>query len=271
MTKHFAAITCPELALGKYKREYLISPLLVAMEPCIVAGGKKQLKTSMMLDAGISLATQSPFLGCFTVSRSLKVGMMSGESGPATLQETARRIAETKGFFLADIANLIFAATVPRIEVQEHLDGLREFIGQHRLELLILDPAYMCMPGDEAGNLFKQGRLLGTVTELCSEMKCTLILVHHTKRPYGNPFRPPELGDIAWAGFQEWARQWWLINRTRPYEPGSGIHDIWLNAGGSAGHSGLWQVGIEEGICDGVSRRIWKPNVSLTRGDGYVR
>jgi hypothetical protein len=41
-----------------------------------------------------------------------------------------------------------------------------------------------------------------------------------------------------------------LIGRRAVYEPGSGQHKLWLNVGGSAGHSGTWGIDIDEGIDD---------------------
>src|SRR5262249_38499096 len=43
----------------------------------------------------------------------------------------------------------------------------------------------------------------------------------------------------------------------------SGLHKLWLNVGGSAGHGGLWSVDIEEVIADeGFAGRKWSVSVN---------
>ena len=127
---------------------------------------------------------------------------------------------------------------------------------------MIIDPVYMAMSGADAGNLFIQGQLLRGISELCQELDCTLILCHHTKRNTGHDvYQPPELEDIAWAGFQEWARQWLLVGRREAYGPGSGMHRLWLTAGGSVGHGGRWGIDISEGTYDGDGGRSWEVTV----------
>jgi hypothetical protein len=130
-----------------------------------------------------------------------------------------------------------------------HLNALKRMIHDAGCEVLIVDPAYLCMPGTDAANLFKQGEMLRRVSELCERNGVGLVLAHHTKKGSQNTSenKLPELDDLAWAGFAEFARQWLLVGRREDFVPGSGEHKLWLNVGGSAGHSSSWAVDIEEG------------------------
>ena len=71
------------------------------------------------------------------------------------------------------------------------------------LEVLGVDPAYMCLPNVDHANLFQVGEQLRGVSKVCQETGAMLLLAHHTRKTKIDPFSPPELEDIAWAGFQE--------------------------------------------------------------------
>ncbi len=261
----YKRLSCAELDVGSYELEYLIDRTLVAGQPCIVAGGKKCLKTSLLLDMGISLAMGGFFLGKLKVNRACKVGIMTGESGLATIQETARRICRAAGHNLADIGGLVFSEDLPQFGSVDHENALHRFIMDDELEVLIIDPAYLCLPGADAGNLFVQGDLLRGMSKVCTKTGCMMILAHHNRKTKVDPFSPPELEDIAWAGFQEFARQWILVGRREAYEPGTGEHRLWLSVGGSAGHTALWAADISEGTRETEGGRFWQ--VDLMHAD----
>jgi len=257
----YRRLTCAELDQGAYDLEYLIDGALVAGQPCGLAGGKKSMKTSLLIDLGISLAMGGCFLGKLRVNRACRVGIMTGESGLATIQETARRICKAAGYTLADIGGLVFSDQLPRFGSPDHQDAVRRFITDDELEVLAIDPAYLCMPGADANNYFIQGELLRSMGDVCADAGCMMMLAVHNKKGKADPFTPPELEDIAWAGFQEYFRQWLLLGRRERYEPGTGEHRLWLNVGGSAGHSALWAVDIAEGTRETPGGRFWSVNV----------
>ncbi len=247
-----------------YQTDYLVPNVLAKWQPAIVAGGSKAGKTTIVTDLAISLAADVPFLGYYRTSGSYRTMLMSGESGLPVLQETARRICKAAGIWLDDLeGQLYFSGDVPKLGNPQSLRAVDNLLTEYAIEVLIIDPLYLALPGNDAGNLYIQGQYLRTVGELCQKHGTTLVLVHHTRKNVGgNPFDPPELADIAWSGCQEFARQWLLIGRRERYEPGSGTHRLWLNVGGSAGHSGCWAIDIEEGTNDASQGRSWDVSVS---------
>ena len=141
----------------------------------------------------------------------------------------------------------------------------------------IIDPLYLCLAsGGSNGrpvdmkNLFEVGPLLLAVAKTCLDAGATPILIHHNKLTGGNDNGKPELGDLAFAGIQEFARQWILLGRRGRFVPGSGVHELWLTVGGSIGHSGEWAVDVREGTMDrDFSGRIWEVTVK-SAGDAIA-
>ena len=268
----FQAITSRELDENQYELTYLIDGILVSGQPGVIAGPKKTLKTNISIDLALSLAEGGLFLGQFNVPKAVRVGIMSGESGAATIQETARRIAEAKAKSLREFEGVFWSFEVPQLGNALHTDALRRFIETYQLDVLILDPTYLMMLtlGDNAGNLFIVGSFLKSLGELAQTTGCTPLLCHHLKKGIADPYEPAELENIAWAGFQEFVRQWILLNRRIRYDPDhGGHHELWISVGGSAGHSGLWGVNIDEGTRQDPGGRCWEVDV-ITASEAYA-
>ena len=247
------------------RHRWLIKRILVRDQPALLGGPKKSMKTSIMLDAAVSLGSGRPFLNTFEIPERVKVAVLSGESGQITIRETALRVAKAKGVPLSS-CDVMWGFELPRLSVDADIAALAAALKENQVAVVFIDPAYLCMLGGntevQANNMFQIGPLLMRVTKVCQEVGATLILVHHTTKPAGmlrmQAGEPLELEDLAYAGFQEFTRQWALINRRVKYEPGSGKHSLWLNIGGSAGQSGCWGVDVSEGVLrDDFSGRTW--------------
>ena len=257
----FEFLSAAGLASSNFSHEWLVNGVLVKGQPCVIAGPKKCLKTNTLIELAFCLATGNRFLGKFIVPNACNVGVMSGESGPATIQETFARIVKSAGWNPEYVEGLHFCFELPALEDQLDLAQLRRLIKDRNLSALILDPAYLCLSlGDSASNLFSVGDKLKPLSKLGQETGCTIILVHHTRKSTGqNEFSEPQLEEIAFAGFQEWARQWILLNRREAYQPdNAGEHKLWFVAGGSAGHSQSWALDITEGSIEDEGGRIWE-------------
>jgi hypothetical protein len=98
--------------------------------------------------------------------------------------------------------------------------------------------------------MFDMGPLFSAAADACLRVGAMPIFGHHTKREAAKKKEAIGLEDLAYSGASEFARQWLLVNRRDKYEPGTGLHRLWLSVGGSMGQSGLWSVDIDEGQLD---------------------
>lgn len=266
----FKVYGASELSRTDFRPEWLCRGVLVKGQPCVVGAAKKGLKTTQMVEMGVSLASATPFLGRFDIPRRTTVLFMSGESGGVAIQDTTRRVCDAKDIGMEVLEGRYFVSfDLPRLSAEEDLQSLGDLIGELKAEVVIIDPLYLCLVGGDRpvdpANLYQTGPLLSAVARRCLDAGATPVLVHHFKQGVGEPYAPPELGNLAFSGIQEFARQWILLGRRSRYVPGSGFHDLWLTVGGSSGHSGEWAVDVNEGtIDDDFSGRTW--NVTVKSG-----
>jgi hypothetical protein len=267
-------ITTEKLLACARPPAWLVRPVIVTRQLGIIGAPKKTLKTSLMIDLAVSLSAGVPFLGHFPVPRKLRVVMLSGESGEWVTAETVRRVCVARGVIDPASLKVVWGFRLPRLAWPADLASLGRGLAAFKAEVLILDPLYLsllCGVKDlEASSIYDIGPLLGGVAETCLAADCTPLLVHHANRQLrvGDVM---ELEHLAFAGIQEAARQWLLLSRQEAYEPGSGLHRLWMSYGGSAGHSGLQSLEVDEGrLSEDFTGRRWEVRVA-TAGEGRVQ
>lgn len=260
-------VTSAVFASADYRPNWHIKNALVERQPCIAGGPQKSLKTTICgIDLGVSLAAGVDWLGTFAIPVRRRVGIISGESGPFTLQETAHRVCRAKGLNLEDLGDYLqWQFRLPQLAVNEQLEAMRAGLEKDGIEVAVIDPLYLSLlAGTElaASNLYDIGPLLLRVAQACLSVGTTPILLHHTTKPSARKFEPLGLDDLAFSGVAEFARQWILLSRREAYEGGTGRHALWMVIGGSVGHGGHYAVDVDEGqLAEDFTGRTWELTV----------
>lgn len=243
----FEPVTLAEFSRSCLRVDWLIDRVLVANEPMIIAAPKKSMKTSVLVDMAISLAiADGRWLGEFETQDPISTVFISAESSKVALLRKSLDVCKAYGIDAGEIENLHLEFRAPKFKNAAHLKATGELIEQTKAKVIIVDPSYFCLDGEDAGNLMVMGDQLKTFADVCIEAGATPILAHHFHKTV-QAGDEPRLEHITWAGFQEYAAQWILMNRRTPYEPGSGHHELIVSTGGRISGGGLWAVDIDEG------------------------
>ena len=247
-----------EMAGETFDLDYVVDGILVDQQPFIFAGKDKCLKSTIMLELAISIGTGKPFLDRWDVLKPQPVVFLSAESGLATLKDKARASLHAKGMSLRDADQVTITDEIINITSERDIDAIETLMLDRESSLLMIDPAYLVVPGDQSSNLQGQGDILRKFTARMNFNGFTWGICHHAKKnhPIGEPL---ERSDMSGAGWGEYFRQWMLFNhRTKP-DMEAGNFELWMNFGGSAGHSGCVGLDIHEGIFNPrIQWREWK-------------
>jgi hypothetical protein len=175
--------------------EWLARGVLVKDQPCVFGGPSKTLKTSILIDLAISLASMTPFLGRFQIPSRRRVAFISGESGRAVIQANAKQVCNERRLPYSEAAGIYWGFELPNLSNDEHREVIARTIRDHEIEVIAFDPLYlMLLSGGgkaDAKDMFQMGPLLSDIAVTCQEAGATPVLCHHFVKNREDPLGPP--------------------------------------------------------------------------------
>lgn len=165
------------------------------------------LKSFLALDAALSLATATPFLGGrrFRVegAEPVHVIYVVGE-GLAGINDRVEGWCQERGIPRSQaVENVTFLNGAAQLASDADMADIRALVETRRTALVVYDTQARCTVGLEEDSATAQGLAIAKVTELVNDTGVTALLLHHT--PKSNP--EVGRGTIAWTNAldTEWA------------------------------------------------------------------
>lgn len=159
---------------------WLVKDLISTGGCGIVVGPPKGLKTWLLIDLLVSIATGTQFLGKFEVINKGKVLFFCAEQNEESIKKRVLSVAITRGLTESDLSNfLIIAENNMDLSDRGDFSKLIATIDEHQPVLVALDPLRRVMSIDE--NSSKQvGEILSKIRNVQRELNVSFVLAHHT-------------------------------------------------------------------------------------------
>jgi len=168
----------------------------------VVAGSAKAGKTWSCIDAAISAASGTPWLGRFDADLIGPVLYFVGEGGKRKIMRRSMGVAEGRGLYLGDLP-IQYVMRAPNLSDDVAIENLRITVDRVRPVLTIVDPFYLAGGAKaDASKLNSMGEVLINPQMICQEANSALMVAAHCNRNKG----ASGLDQISGAGLAEWAR-----------------------------------------------------------------
>ena len=161
--------------------DYIVDGLLVGGARMVLGGEpKKALKTWLLMQMGLCIATGQDFLG-FKVPAAKRVLFYSGEEPRWRVQERLEKIGSGLGITDLDTPFFIAGDDVGqiRIDLTEHIDNLIELAKELKVDVVILEPFRRLHHAEENASS-EIAPILDELTRLTRETGAAVVMSHHT-------------------------------------------------------------------------------------------
>ncbi len=230
--------------LAEQPVQWMVDNVFSCDQPTIFGAKQKSLKTTLLTDLAVSLASGLSWLGKFNVSQRRRVLLVTGEASEAAAIRKVRRAAQCRNLRREDLTDYlrIEAITFPTLPSLDDCIAVESAVKAYGIEVVILDPLYMGLQGLNTSNLTEVGPALRRFMAMCRP--ANVIIAHHVKKTaYFDD--APNLEDLSQAGIAEFAGNYWLMGRISEYV-GDGIHKLAIRYGGRDEQFGLLKLDFDE-------------------------
>ncbi|MCH2203040.1 MAG: AAA family ATPase, partial [Fuerstiella sp.] len=244
-TRRFAGAAVSDLwSLADQPIEWLVDGVFSAGQPTIFGAKQKALKTTLLSDLAVCLATGWPWLRKFEVPKKRRVLMIVGEASEGAAIRKIRRAAASLNLRAEDFNDQlrIEAVNFPTLPSTADCAAVQRVIKEHTIEVVILDPLYMGLQGVNTTNLTEVGPAMRQFMQSC--YPASVVIAHHIKKSASFD-DAPNLEDLSQAGIAEFAGNYWLMGRMGEYQ-GDGKHTLAVRYGGRDEQFGLLKLDFDE-------------------------
>lgn len=180
---------------------FLLRGLWPAGDYGIHSAPAKAQKTWTTVDAAVSVASGTPFLGHVPVDTTGPVVILAGEGGARNLLRRLRATAEAHYLDAVEDLPITVTTRAPHLDDDLHLADMRAVVEAVEPALVCLDPLYLAAGGANLADLYGMGKLLERVQHVCADAGAALWVTTHHNRKDGRG-----AGRILGAGPAEWGR-----------------------------------------------------------------
>lgn len=242
----FAGVDAKDLA--KYvdmEADWLVDGIFSADQPTVFGAASKATKTTQLVDLSVSLATTTPWLGHFPVSKRRKVLFITGESNYRAASKRIKRALDVRGFTWSDVSEYLRVEAIefPSLPSATDQAAITRDVKDHGIDVVIIDPLYRGLTGVDLFKMNEMGSAIIQFVKACQP--ASVIISHHIVKAAAREMGQPTLEDLSGAGLAESAGNWWLIGRNGPYAFDR-MHDLSVVYGGRDEQAGLLRVVFNE-------------------------
>lgn len=169
------------LPLQPEEQRWLVTDLWSDHAVGIVGGQPKSFKTFLALDLAVSVASGTPCLRRFPVSRPGRVVLYAAEDSLDIVRRRLEGICAAAGVKLAELDILVITEPSVRLDIEAVRRRLDETVAKLLPRLLVLDPFVRLHRIDENAS-GEVAPLLAYLRELQRRYAVAVLLVHHAKK-----------------------------------------------------------------------------------------